>query len=208
MAKEYSIYFENRRVLLSENIDPNCFINENGLFVSYRSLQELSKILEFFQTSKEVENVFIKGKDADELLNDFSKSFKAIFCAGGLVRNTKGEYLLIYRRNKWDLPKGKQDSGEKIEATAIREVSEETGITNMQINNHLIDTYHTYKADNNVILKKTVWYEMTYNGDEPLIPQQNEDIEEAKWVKKDQLAFCLGNTYSTILDVFKAAGVI
>ena len=208
MAKEYSIYFENRRFLLSENIDPNCFINENGLFISYHSLQELSKILEFFQSSKEVENVFIKGKDADELLNDFSKSFKSIVCAGGLVTNNKGEYLLIYRRSRWDLPKGKQDSGEKIEATAIREVSEETGITEMQITNHLIDTYHTYKTENSVILKKTVWYEMTYNVDEPLIPQQNEDIEEAKWVKKDQLAFCLGNTYNTILDVFKAADII
>ena len=48
--------------------------------------------------------------------------------AGGLVRNGNGEFLMIHRNGKWDLPKGHQEEGERIEDTAVREVMEETGI--------------------------------------------------------------------------------
>ena len=38
---------------------------------------------------------------------------------------------MMYRRGKWDSPKGKLDAGETIEACAVREVMEETGIINI-----------------------------------------------------------------------------
>lgn len=207
MAKEYSIYFENRRVLLTENIETH-FINEFGLFASYSSPHELPKILEFFQTIREVKNVFITGKKGDVLYEDFSSLFPLIKTAGGLVVNSKGEYLLIFRRGKWDLPKGKQELGEKIEKSALREVSEETGITNMKIINRLNDTYHTYFLEEMLILKKTAWFEMQYDGNEPLVPQQNEDILDVKWVKKEHLSKYLENTYNTIYEVFLSAGIV
>jgi len=47
--------------------------------------------------------------------------------AGGLVTNENNELLMIFRRGKWDLPKGKADEGETVEACALREVEEETG---------------------------------------------------------------------------------
>ena len=53
---------------------------------------------------------------------------KSIIAAGGIVMNKNNEVLLIHRRGKWDLPKGKLDCGETIEDTAVREVSEEVGI--------------------------------------------------------------------------------
>jgi 8-oxo-dGTP pyrophosphatase MutT (NUDIX family) len=37
---------------------------------------------------------------------------KTIVAAGGLVFNENKELLMIYRRSKWDLPKGKLDEGE------------------------------------------------------------------------------------------------
>jgi 8-oxo-dGTP pyrophosphatase MutT (NUDIX family) len=49
---------------------------------------------------------------------------KRIIAAGGLVFNDRNELLMIYRRGFWDLPKGKLDPGERIEACAIREVQE------------------------------------------------------------------------------------
>lgn len=193
--------------MLSENIEQH-FINEFGLFASYSSPQEFSKILEFFQSANEVENVFITGKKIDVMLDDFSCLFHVIDAAGGLVKNKKGEFLLIFRRGKWDLPKGKQEVGEKVEISALREVTEETGVSNLLLKNHLIDTYHTYKMGDSMILKKTHWFEMQYDGDEPLVPQQNEDIVEARWVDKEHLSLCLENTFNTIREVFLCAGVV
>ena len=207
MAKDYTIFFENKRVIISENIEQH-FINDFGLFVSYASPLDLSKILDFFQSVKEVDNVFITGKKVDKILGDVSSQFTLIEAAGGMVVNKKGEYLLIFRRGKWDLPKGKMDDHEKIENTALREVSEETGASNLKLEKFITETYHIYKIEDMTILKKTSWYEMYSNGDEILVPQLNEDILEARWVRKDQLDQVLANTYDTIIEVFRTAGVI
>ena len=65
-----------------------------------------------------------------------------LITAGGLVINNNSKVLLIYRKNKWDLPKGKLDEGENLEEAAIREVVEETGldITKLSINEPLLST--------------------------------------------------------------------
>ena len=51
-----------------------------------------------------------------------------IEAGGGMVFNPIGELLMMLRRGQWDMPKGKLDEGETIEACALREVEEETGI--------------------------------------------------------------------------------
>ena len=51
-----------------------------------------------------------------------------IEAAGGLVKNENGDYLFIYRNDKWDLPKGKIEKDEKTKVAAVREVEEECGI--------------------------------------------------------------------------------
>ena len=67
--------------------------------------------------------------------NSSSTSAVDVHAAGGLVyRDTSGkkipEILLIHRPNRdWSFPKGKQDPGETLLQTAIREVKEETGLT-------------------------------------------------------------------------------
>ena len=56
-----------------------------------------------------------------------------ILAGGGVVTNEHGDLLMIFRRGKWDLPKGKLDKGETIEACALREVTEETGVQNLTL---------------------------------------------------------------------------
>ena len=53
--------------------------------------------------------------------------FKKI-TAGGLVLNQYNEVLFIFRKNLWDLPKGKIEYYETLEKAALREVVEETGV--------------------------------------------------------------------------------
>lgn len=142
------------------------------------------------------------------MIDEFSCMFRFIEAAGGLVQNIDGDYLFIFRYNKWDLPKGKLEPNENVSAAAIREVSEETGISNIQLGDKITDTFHTYKIGNATILKKTSWYIMAYNGNEPLTPQESENITLAKWLPKNQINEVIGNTYDTIREVLSKARVI
>jgi 8-oxo-dGTP pyrophosphatase MutT (NUDIX family) len=207
MLNEVSIYFEKRKIVLTENVESH-FNKQFGLFTHYSTPQELSKILEFFQTTPDVQNVFISGKDFQTMIDEFSCMFRVVEASGGLVQNSNGEYLFIFRYGKWDLPKGKLEPDEKIEDAAVREVSEETGISNIKLSDHIFDTFHTYRLGNATILKKTHWFSMRYDGTEPLIPQESEDISVAKWVSENQIKEVLKNTYDTIFEVLAKAGVV
>jgi 8-oxo-dGTP pyrophosphatase MutT (NUDIX family) len=129
-----------------------------------------------------------------------------IIAAGGLVQNSKGEMLLIYRRGFWDLPKGKLDAGESIPDCAIREVQEETGIQTLELGQFICTTTHHYfdKWINKDAEKHTHWYAMLSLENETLVPQTEEDIEKIEWVPRKQLPLYLLQTYPTIRSVFDA----
>jgi 8-oxo-dGTP pyrophosphatase MutT (NUDIX family) len=107
------------------------------------------------------------------------------------------------RREKWDLPKGKVNPKETIPQAAIREVTEECGLHNLEIINPLIRTYHCYWFEGHSILKRTSWFDMYYPGNEEPVPQADEDITEVKWVRKEDLQEITRNTYMGVLDVLK-----
>ncbi len=133
--------------------------------------------------------------------------FKTIHAGGGLVYNEEGSVLLISRRGKWDLPKGKLDDGETIEACAVRELEEETGIEFLTIVNKIGETWHIYNLKGKTVLKCTTWFKMTSPDKKTLIPQVIEDIHEVRWVAPKDLAPYLANTYQAIKDVFSKAGL-
>lgn len=138
------------------------------------------------EKSKEALNIYIHHESLKLLKSDFFSLFKVIKAGGGLVMNAKGEVLLIFRRGSWDLPKGKKEKGEKRKQTALREVQEETGIHNLSLHSALPDTYHTYRINKQRILKLSYWYLME-TDEHNLVPQTEEDIEIAKWVKISEL---------------------
>ena len=126
-----------------------------------------------------------------------------IQAGGGLIRNEKDYALLIFRRNKWDLPKGKLDPGETIEECAIREVKEETGLKKVEIIKKITITHHTYYQDSLEIIKETHWFQMHAPtiGNEILTPQLEEDIEKIEWVDPANISSYLENSYETIRKV-------
>ena len=134
-------------------------------------------------------------------LKQARQQFKYIEAAGGLVYNEEGACLFIYRRDKWDLPKGKIDAGELPIEAAKREVEEECGVVVIAVNELLAETYHLYSLKKKVVFKKTYWYAMAVSGKPDLIPQAEEDITEACWLSKNQLDEVQSNSYPLILDL-------
>jgi len=132
-------------------------------------------------------------------------SKKKIIAAGGLVTNEKNELLMMFRRGKWDLPKGKVDEGETLEIAAIREVQEETGIKNISLGKFIDVTNHEYfeKRLNSDVMKETHWFAMHVDGESKLIPQTEEDIEKIIWADEEELKECLKNTYQSIKEIIE-----
>jgi 8-oxo-dGTP pyrophosphatase MutT (NUDIX family) len=131
---------------------------------------------------------------------------KKIMAGGGVVVNEKNQVLFIYRRKKWDLPKGKLDPGEDIKACAIREVMEETGIRNLTIGNLIIVTTHSYEENGMNMQKETHWFEMKAStvDNSTLTPQLEEDIEKIEWVSPENLEEYLSETYTNIQQVLNS----
>jgi ADP-ribose pyrophosphatase YjhB (NUDIX family) len=125
--------------------------------------------------------------------------FTRIEAAGGIVRNPQEEYLFIKRLGVWDLPKGKLHKKEALQDGALREVTEETGLTNLTIAKQLPSTFHIYTdRKGREILKETYWFEMMCNKDQKLVPQLEEDITEVKWFSAGELNIPLHNTYASL----------
>lgn len=128
---------------------------------------------------------------------------RKIIAAGGIVINAKNEILMIFRRGKWDLPKGKLDENESIEDCAVREVAEETGLVNITLEQYIGKTYHEYfeKWLQEDVVKETWWFKMKVLNSNKLIPQLEEDIEKVEWVGMQDLNLKLQNTYQNIQEI-------
>ncbi len=126
-----------------------------------------------------------------------------IVAGGGLVFNENDELLMIFRRGFWDLPKGKLDAGETIEACAVREIQEETGLQQMQLHQLIGITEHLYfdKYLNKEVIKQSHWYLMTTNSNQVLTPQTEEDITDIKWVAIADLSNYLTKSYPSIVEI-------
>ena len=134
------------------------------------------------------------------VFNQVKQQFTPIHAAGGLVKNSQSEYLFIFRRGKWDLPKGKLDDGEDFETAAIREVQEECGITHIELGDLYHLSYHIYEENNDWILKQTNWYLMK-SEEKNLIPQLAEGITQTAWLPTSQFEKVRENTYASIDEI-------
>ena len=142
-----------------------------------------------------------KAKIITDNWNNLISEYKVIEAAGGLVLNTDKNILMIFRNDKWDLPKGKLEIDESIEHCATREVTEECGINGLQIQNKISVTYHTYIHNKEKILKKTHWFLMTSQSNNSLTPQLKEGITKVKWCNEELVYQNLKNSYGLIADV-------
>lgn len=144
----------------------------------------------------------IVRKDEEAAYRAVCSMFKEVNAAGGLVSDAGGRVLMIRRNGLWDLPKGHQEPGEDIKVTAVREVSEETGLTELEASGLVCITDHCYVREGIWYLKHTWWYSMHSSQESGLIPQTEEGISEAVWIGKEDIGECLKETYPSIVEVF------
>lgn len=200
------IYFNDTPLFLcdsmDETIDP--FLHhDDAVFIDELDSHTVKSMIHEMQLEKVHAGVFYHP-DLEALKKAFFKKFTLVQAAGGLVQREDRSILLIYRRGKWDLPKGKLDKGEQLEECAVREVEEETGLKDVQLQSPLLITYHTYHEGTRFILKESHWYTMQVTGQQQLKPQTEEDIYDIRWVPLEEIESYTGKVFPSVKDVLHA----
>jgi len=119
------------------------------------------------------------------------KPVKQAQSAGGVVFRRVGadvEILLLkHEGGKWMLPKGTIEAGETPEAVALREVREETGLSNVRVVGDLgQERYSFFWRTEDTFYNKTVrYFLLEFQGGEEAAPQREEGFVEADWVALD-----------------------
>jgi len=198
----YKVHFENRFIMISPEPDR---LQKYGLFHKFYDTNELYKIIADFQSDKSIACINVYGPDIKHIWKIFRIYFTEVRAAGGLVKHNSGRYLFIEKKGKLDLPKGHIESGEEPEACALREVSEECGITGHSIVKSICPSYHTYSWEGISYLKKTSWFLMKYNGKMIMEPQTSEGITKVEWLFPDELNSIKSSAWLSLMDLINCS---
>lgn len=158
----------------------------------------LNKALKTTNSTKTLE-IKVCQEDYIEIYKVLLSKFNLVKAAGGVVINNKNKVLTITRNGYLDLPKGKVEKNESYISAAPREVSEECGISDIQITGSKpIKTWHAYYDKKRWYLKKTKWYKMRSNQNSGLNPQVEEGITSVDWRSKDSFLKKETKTFANI----------
>ena len=198
----YKVHFENRFIVISAEPDR---LQKYGLFYKFNDTKELYRIITDFQSDKNLSAINIYDPNINYLWKLFRIYFTEVGAAGGLVRHTSGRYLFIEKKGRLDLPKGHIEPGEEAEVCALREVSEETGITGHTIVKSVCSSYHTYSWEGISYLKKTSWFLMKYDGEMITEPQIEEGITKVEWLLPDELNKIKSSAWLSLSEVINSS---
>lgn len=131
---------------------------------------------------------------------------RVVESAGGVViREIRGvPYVLVIRDpyKKWGLPKGHVEEGETLSQTALREVSEETGLTGLRLGPELVTIDWTFRGGGERIHKFATFYLMFSSEGDP-VPDRSEGITDVRWVRLDRAHRRI--SYQNASEVVRAA---
>jgi 8-oxo-dGTP pyrophosphatase MutT (NUDIX family) len=201
--QKYKIYINENMLYFLDTEDPEL---NSPLTVYYRGTpKSLFQVIDLLEKHNgERSTVQLICSDPQSAFKKFASLYTVEKASGGIILNAIGEVLFIYRRGKWDLPKGKIDPGEgKLEA-AKREIKEEVGLTVVGPGAKFMKTNHTYKNRVGVrVLKKTNWYIFQHLNKEAIQVQAEEDIVAYHWIAPELFLKSQIPTYESISDLIQ-----
>ncbi|MBP3332143.1 MAG: NUDIX domain-containing protein [Tidjanibacter sp.] len=195
MNKVKTIYFDNKALCFTDvaprDAQKVCVEHETG---------ELSpaKVGEIIENN---DILWIISPDVEGAYDRFVSQMPVAEAAGGVVEDAQGRVLMIFRRGKWDLPKGHVEEGESLVETAAREVEEETGVAGVVVGEEIGVTDHFHCAYGHWEVKRTWWYAMRLSKEVETTPQKEEGISKVEWLTREQCDDALENSYGTIREV-------
>ena len=116
----YKVFVNNQSIQFVKNFNNQLFENENIEVYQYFSNKALLSAISDFIDKNITKQLYIYCPDKlAEVFSFFKSKYIEVKASGGLVKNKNEKYLFIFRREKWDLPKGKIDKGETIKECAF-----------------------------------------------------------------------------------------
>ena len=120
----YKVFVNEKRLSISKSPIP---IEKNLPYEETTTLEIAIDLLENTSTSE----INIYGENLEQIWEELTGMLRVVEAAGGIVFNQENKILFIHRLGRWDLPKGKIEPEESLENAALRELEEETGLTEL-----------------------------------------------------------------------------
>lgn len=189
--------FCNNKTLECINFFEQCIDVETdeSLYSSQVFENTLDKIKKWLEDGDE--NLVIDDVENNILSAVIKKIFRFAPAAGGVVV-VDNSVVAIERNGIPDLPKGHIERGESPDAAALREVCEETAISNLTIIRQLPSTFHCYFLDGQWTLKQTSWFMMKTDNGFKSKPQTEEGISKVFLLNKGNVNDFLEKTFISL----------
>ncbi len=101
----YKVFINKKTITFGKNLNNKLFDNENADIQHFINKKNIHQVLNDFFENDEKENLyFYSPNSVNTAFKAFSEDFKILKAAGGIVQKNN-KYLLIFRNNKWDLPR-------------------------------------------------------------------------------------------------------
>lgn len=124
--------------------------------------------------------------------------------AGGMIYKKEDDgyhfVLILDAYDKWTFPKGGVEPGEKEEDTALRELSEETGLQKLTSHGYLGETEVKVHKPNEKPYRKLIKYYLVEAKDTKLIVPQVSELKDVQWFSKQEAIDILD--YDNAKDIF------